>query len=161
MMNKTAHSKVSRIACMIAISLLPFLILKDVTHFFLQDVYLFQWMHANGYCYLWVIVTGACLLQSKFAYVLAYSNEAAILLGQVIGDAVKAYHITQITPDMSAQQEAMMREHKGVFIWLLLLLLTIVVYLFDRFLHKRRHKTGFERQRGEQEANDSPPFWDL
>ena len=146
MMNKTAHSKVSRIACMIVISLLPFLILKAVTHFFLQDVYLFQWMYANRYCYLWVIVIGACLLQSKFAYVLAYSNGAAILLGQVIGNVVKAYHIAQITPDMSAQQEAMLREHRGVFTWLFLLLLTAAAYVFGRFFHNRRHKTGFERQ---------------
>ena len=79
-------------------------------------------------------------------HVISFVNFAAVILGQVIGDRIRAYNISTITPDMDAGKTAMLHGHPGFEIWLMTLVLTVAIFLIaGKVKHhidlKKRYKT--------------------
>ena len=128
------------------ISLLPFLVLFFITKAWFPEAYLLKWMVNHYYLGLWLIAASISFFHKRLAYVISFGNFAAVILGQVIGDRIRAYNISTITPDMDAGKTAMLHGHPGFEIWLMMLVLTVAIFLIaGKVKHhidlKKRYKT--------------------
>ena len=119
-------------------TLLPFVVIFLLTKVFFEDVYLLEWLLRHWYCGLWLIAVVIAIFNFKLSLAISYSNIIAIVLGQFVGDAIQEYNISQITPDMSAEQQAHMHLHYGVPIWLFSLLLFVAIFLVIYFIRKKK-----------------------
>ncbi len=120
------------------ITLLPFVITYLVTKAFFEEVYLLEWLARHWYCGLWVIAIIIVFFNFKLSLVISYCNVIAIGLGQFVGDAIREYNISLITPDMSAEQQAHLHLHYGFPIWLLSLLLFMAVFVLVTYFQKKK-----------------------
>lgn len=119
------------------ITMLPFVIIYTVTKVFFEDVYLLEWLARHWYCGLWIISIITVFFDFKLSLVVSYGNVIAIGLGQILGDAIRAYNIALITPDMSVDRQSYLHLHYGVLIWLFSLLFFVVVIVLIEHSQKK------------------------
>lgn len=85
----------------------------------LREMYLFEWTARNNYLYLWV---GSLLLllcgRELLSLSLTVGNIAGILVGQIVGDWLRARNIAKVTPEMDPAMKAQLYHHPGFELWL-------------------------------------------
>lgn len=124
--------------------LLPFAGLFVLSKLFLSHVYWFEWTARHYYLFLWGIVILFVLWDKPvIAALLSLGNLLGILIGQFLGDGIRAINISRIKPDMSAEKVSRMYHHPAFEIWLITigicLLIGILIHLsFSKSLNKRR-----------------------
>lgn len=121
-----------------AITLLPYIILFILTKMFFNEVYLLDWLARRWYYGLWIITAVLAVFNFKLSFFISCANIVAITLGQVIGDILQNYNISQITPDMTAEQQARLYLHYGVFIWIISLLVSVAMFALVTYIRKKK-----------------------
>ena len=106
--------------------LLPFMVLYRATELWFGGMYLFEYMKRGHYGLLWA---GLCLLsvrRPRLCIVMAYGNAAAVILGELLGEAARSYAMAHAA---TAEEYAVASyTHKGAWIWLQLMLIVSVLY---------------------------------
>lgn len=118
----------------------------------LNDIYVFKWM-ARHSSYIFGAVIAVLLIffdKSLIAYFSTFGTACGSVVGQYLGDHLRAKNVALITPDMSAQQQHLMSEHNGVFImwgvWFGFLVLGVILNVIIGFKKKRKAKTAVTRE---------------
>lgn len=106
--------------------LLPFMVLYRATELWFSDMYWFDYMKQGHYGLMWA---GLCLLsvrRPRLCIVMAYGNAAAVILGELLGEAARSYAMAHAA---TAEEYAVASyTHKGAWIWLQLMLIVSVLY---------------------------------
>lgn len=104
-----------------------YIILQIFSATFLNDIYMFEWMARNLYCYTWLPVIVLIFFdQIVTAYFVTAGNLIGTIIDQLLGDFLRAQRMSGITADMDACEAALRSYHHGVFIWLIVLLIFTV-----------------------------------
>lgn len=113
---------------------------------FFPGVYVFQWTSGRYYVYLWLVVLILTWIgQKHIAYSITIANIAGVFIGQYLGDYMVAINEAKITPTMDAQKVYMLTRHRGVYIWMFCVLLSILIGMgikpLQDFIRSKRKDT--------------------
>lgn len=128
-MNLNPFKKMNRQALLVfsAMQLATFAIIYILASTVLSDIYLLEWTADHLYLYIWVPVILLTLSKKTIiALALTIGNIFGILLGQLVGDAIKYSNMQKITNVMKEEQKYYLMSHKGVFIWIFTILIFLI-----------------------------------
>ena len=106
-----SKSKINQII-LIVILYLP---LYLVSQYYLEHIYFYEWSARHLYLYTWVIASLLVLLNRSLpALTLSIGNLIGVILGQHLGDWIKARNMAKISSDMSAEELYQLQKHLPV-----------------------------------------------
>ena len=121
------------------ITMIPFLLLYAFSKSVLGDVYLFEWTARRYYCGVWFIVLLLVVFNHRtVSYSLSVGNAMGIAAGQLIGDRIIAIRTADITTRSTPEEVYLAHEHYGVFLWLMILMLSFVAGIVIEKLQRKR-----------------------
>lgn len=96
----------------------------------LNNIYTFEWMARNNYCYTWVPVIVLIIFdKTLMAYFITGGNLVGAIIGELLGSYLRKQRMSGITSDMDSGEVMLRSYHHGVFIWAVTLLIFIAVGL--------------------------------
>lgn len=105
-----------------------YIILQLLSSTLLNDIYIFEWMARNLYCYTWLpAIVLVVFNQTITAYFITAGNLTGTIIGELLGDYLREQRMSGITSDMDASEVALRSYHHGVLIWLIVLLIFTVL----------------------------------
>jgi len=117
------------------ILLSPFVLLWIFGETIGKDLYVFEWLSHNRYCYVWIAVILLLIFKQDTASIfLSVGNIAGVLLGHFIGNFLNARSMSQITDSMDQEEIYHLSTHYGVYIWAI----TVVIFLIIGIVMQRR-----------------------
>ncbi|MDO5718994.1 MAG: hypothetical protein Q4P34_08415 [Tissierellia bacterium] len=116
------------------ITLLPFVVLYLLSKTVFDNIYLFNWTARNFYLFLWILAIAFAILGKMiYAKAISFGNIVGILIGQFFGDFLRNKNMAKITESMTEEQKYHLRSHKGVAIWLAIILISLILaYIITR-----------------------------
>lgn len=111
----------------LAVGLVVFIGLHVLSVTVLKDVYLFEWLARERYCYIWAAVIALILFdQTLISYFVTFGTLGGAFLGQYLGDYLWERNLAKITPDMTNEMKHHLSMHKGVFIFAIVVLCSLI-----------------------------------
>ena len=87
----------------------------------------------------WVFAIGFILGNRIFiSFSITVGNLAGVIIGQYLGDRIRAYTISQIVPGMDAETVYRLHDHPGIEIWLCTLFFFVVIGVIAEKLWRRK-----------------------
>jgi membrane protein YqaA with SNARE-associated domain len=103
------------------------------------DIYLPVWTADNYYLYIWVPVILLTLLNKTIiSLFITAGNLIGILAGQVLGDIIRHNNMKKITDSMPEGQKYYLRSHKGAYIWMLTIIISLLLGVAASIIYKKR-----------------------
>lgn len=107
----------------------------------LNKVYLFEWTARNLYCYVWVAVAVLIVLDKlRIAYAVTLGNLLGVIIGQYLGDLIKAQRVKQITPETTPDMTYELSTHYGVNIWAITIIVCAAAGIAAQVISSKRRK---------------------
>lgn len=98
---------------------------------------IFGWAVHNDFFHLWILPLIFTLLGSvRTGYTIVTSNVIGLFIGQYLGDYLRALNVSKITPNMSNEEIYRLNSHKGYFIWIGTILLSMLLVWVISFIHR-------------------------
>lgn len=142
-MNLNPFKKLNRKELLIftALQLASFMIIYILTRTVWSDIYLLEWTADELYLYIWVpIILLSLSKKTIIASALTIGNVFGILLGQLVGDAIRYSNMQKITDDMKEEQRYYLMSHKGVYIWIFTILIFLILGVIISSIMKRKQQ---------------------
>ncbi len=106
-----------------------FLSIYLITVFFFRNYYVFEWTARHHYLYLWLL--GIFLTYTEkddYAVVLSIANIVGIIIGQFLGDYLRAQNMMKITEQLDNETIYRLSNHDGVLIWIAIIVISMVIF---------------------------------
>ena len=121
-----------------------YIVLQLLSSTILNDIYTFEWMARNLYCYTWLpVIVLIVFNKTLMAYFITIGNLVGTIIGELLGSFLREKKMSEITSDMNGSEIALRSYHQGVFIWLITLLIFflvgLVLSIILSILKKRNH----------------------
>lgn len=124
-----------------ALQLASFMIIYILTRTVCSDIYLLEWTADKLYLYIWVpIILLSLFKKTIIASALTIGNVLGILMGQLIGDAIRYFNMQKITDVMKEEQRYYLMSHKGVYIWIFTILIFLIFGVIISSIKKRKQQ---------------------
>lgn len=121
--------------------LASFIIIYILSRTALSDVYLFEWTAHNHYLYIWIpVILLSMFNKTIISLFLTAGNLIGIILGQVLGDIIRRNNILKITDAMTEGEKYYLRSHKGAYIWMLTIIISLLTGVAAHIIYKKRVK---------------------
>lgn len=126
----------------LAFGLVIFIGLQILSVTTLKDVYLFEWLARERYCYyIWAAVIVLIFFdQTLISYFVTFGTVCGAFIGQYLGDYLEAKNLAKITPDMSNEMVYHLSYHYGAFIFAGIVLGFAVVGIICALCISARHR---------------------
>ncbi|MBD5384164.1 MAG: hypothetical protein HDR72_04090 [Ruminococcaceae bacterium] len=109
----------------------------------LNEVYLFEWTARNLYCYVWVAVAVLIVLDKlKAAYAVTTGNLLGVIIGQYLGDFIKAQRVNLITPETTPDMAHELSMHYGAGIWAITVIVCAAAGITAQVIAGKRRKSA-------------------
>lgn len=119
-----------------------YLVLMLLSATLLNSTYMFGWMSENSHCYTWVLALAFIVFdKTVLAYFVTFGNLIGDVVGHVLGDILKSIAWSKVTPDMDDGTIYLSTAHQGVFIWGIILFVSIVLGIIaEIIIHNKKRK---------------------
>lgn len=108
----------------------------------LADEYLFEWLAFNYKFYLILVfipILLAILNKEIISILMTFGITTGVFVGNYLGGYLKKLNIAKITDSMSPGEIYMLRSHKGFYIWMAIILFSLVLGVFIEINNQRRN----------------------
>lgn len=101
----------------------------------LKDVYMFEWMGRNLYCYIWVLSVLLIIFdRTLLSSFVTLGTLIGTILGHFLGSFILKITTSQITSDMDPGKIYNLSCHKGVFIFVITFLVIFIVGVISEII---------------------------
>lgn len=116
--------------------------------------YLGGWIYHNKnfYIILAVIAIIITIFNKNIGYFMTLGNICGLICGRFIGDYIKYKNILKITAQTSVEEEYFLRSHKGFFIWILCIIISILIACLIEIIKKIINR--FKNLKDDETIND-------
>jgi hypothetical protein len=142
-MNLNPFKKMNRKETLVftVLQLASFAIIYILARTVWSDIYLLEWTADELYLYIWIPVILLSLSKKTIiASALTIGNVFGILLGQLVGDAIKYSNMQKIIEVMKEEQRYYLMSHKGVYLWIFTILIFLIFGVFISSMMKRKQQ---------------------
>lgn len=127
----------------LAVGLVVFIGLQVLSVTALKDVYPFDWLARERYCYIWAAVILLILFdRTIISYFVTFGTLCGAFLGQYLGDYLWKRNLAKITPDMTNDMKHHLSLHQGVFIFAIVVLCSLVAGIIVAIISKKIKDKG-------------------
>lgn len=107
-----------------------YILLQVLSSTLLNDIYIYEWMARNHYCYTWLpVIVLVVFNQTIMSYFITAGNLIGTIIGDLLGNYLREQRMNGITSDMDSGEVMLRSYHHGVFIWIIVLLVFTVIGL--------------------------------
>ncbi|MBD5128526.1 MAG: hypothetical protein HDT43_01155 [Ruminococcaceae bacterium] len=128
-------------AAALIIGVVVFGVLYLLSRTVLESVYLFEWTSRNLYCYVWVLAAALIVFDKLIvSYSVTLGNLLGVVIGQYLGDFIKAQRVKEITPETTPDMVHELSMHYGAGIWAITVLACLAVGITVQIITNKRRK---------------------
>lgn len=120
------------------LQLASFVVIYILSRTIFLNIYVLRWTAHNYYLYIWmpVIILSLCE-RTIISLFITIGNIIGNILGQLLGDLMQYINMQKITDTMTEEQKYMLMSHKGVYIWMLMIIIFMILGVIVNLINKR------------------------
>lgn len=104
-----------------------------------RGLYLFEWTARHSYLCLWAVaILLICFGKIRLSLLITIGNVIGVFVGQYGGDLLKNINMQKIEANMDAGKVYQLRQHHGVTIWILTIVIFIMIYMAVNLALKKK-----------------------